>query len=114
MDVTVPLNVYLLLLMFLQEIFIKIYTVSSIMVGTLESKISSMALFSWSRRVKEQIQYGGTGAVIEVHPGREVRGGVGGRRPGGLIGGRKVARGQIQVQGYLNSVLKKNQGNSGK
>lgn len=63
--------------MFLQEIFIKIYAVSSIMVGTLESKISSMALFSWSRRVKEQIQYGGTGAVRKVHPGREVQGGGG-------------------------------------
>ena len=69
-----PLNVYLLLLMFLQEIFIKIYAVSSTVVGTLESKISSIALFSWSRCVKEQMQYGGTGVVIEVHPDREVGG----------------------------------------
>ena len=56
-----PLKVYLLL-MFLQEIVIKIYTVSSTVVSTLESKINFIALFSRSSRgvrlVKEQMQYG--------------------------------------------------------
>ena len=66
MDVTVPLNVYLLL-RFLQEIVIKICTVSSTVVSTLESKINFIALFSWSSRgvslVKGQMQYGITVAV---------------------------------------------------
>lgn len=66
MDVTVPLKVYLLL-RFLQEIVIKICTVSSTVVSTLESKINFIALFSWSSRgvslVKGQMQYGITVAV---------------------------------------------------
>lgn len=61
-----PLNVYLLL-RFLQEIVIKICTVSSTVVSTLESKINFIALFSWSSRgvslVKGQMQYGITVAV---------------------------------------------------
>lgn len=61
-----PLKVYLLL-RFLQEIVIKICTVSSTVVSTLESKINFIALFSWSSRgvslVKGQMQYGITVAV---------------------------------------------------